>query len=89
MALFDLSRGACPPGQVGGLILPLFSICAAFVLIHGNGLGGNGVLKGRIVMMIHDLKRQGLSVLAIARRTGHDPKTVRKYLSAGLEVPVS
>ena len=37
--------------------------------------------------MIHDLKRQGLSVLAIARRTGHDPKTVRKYLNTGLEAP--
>jgi len=39
-------------------------------------------------MMIHDLKRQGLSILAIARRTGHDPKTVRKYLNSGLEPPV-
>ena len=39
-------------------------------------------------MMIQDLKRQGLSVVAIARRTGHDPKTVRKYLKTGLELPV-
>ncbi len=39
-------------------------------------------------MTIHDLKRQGLSILAIARRTGHDPKTVRKYLNSGLEAPV-
>ena len=46
------------------------------------------MLKGRNIMMIHDLKRQGLSVLAIARRTGHDSKTVRKYLKAGMEPPV-
>jgi len=46
------------------------------------------VLRGKDVMMIHDLKRQGLSVLTIARRTGHDPKTVRKYLDNGLEPPV-
>jgi len=46
------------------------------------------VLRGKDVMMIHDLKRQGLSILAIARRTGHDPKTVRKYLNNGLEPPV-
>jgi len=46
------------------------------------------VLRGRDVMMIHDLKRQGLSILAIARRTGHDPKTGRKYLNNGLEPPV-
>lgn len=29
-------------------------------------------------MMILELHRQGLSVTAIARRTGRDPKTVRK-----------
>ena len=38
--------------------------------------------------MIHDLKRQGLSVSAIARQTDLDRKTVRKYLDRGLEVPV-
>ena len=38
--------------------------------------------------MIHDLKRQGLSVSAIARQTGLDRKTVRKYLDRGLEAPV-
>jgi transposase len=46
------------------------------------------VLKGRDVLMIHDLHRQGLSIQEIARRTGHDRKTVRKYLKAGLEPPV-
>ena len=45
-------------------------------------------MKGRNVMTIHDLKRRGLSILAIARRSGHDPKTVRKYLNNGLDVPV-
>ena len=39
------------------------------------------------LMMILDLHRQGLSVTAIARRTGRDPKTVRKYIERGLEPP--
>lgn len=38
-------------------------------------------------MMILDLHRQGLSVTAIARRTGRDPKTMRKYIERGLELP--
>ena len=38
--------------------------------------------------MILELKRQGLGVSAIARQTGLDRKTVRKYLERGLEVPV-
>jgi transposase len=37
--------------------------------------------------MILDLYRQGLSVSAIARRTGRDPKTIRKYIARGLEPP--
>ncbi len=37
--------------------------------------------------MILDLHQQGLSVTAIARRTGRDPKTVRKYIERGLEPP--
>ena len=39
-------------------------------------------------MMILDLHRQGLSITAIARRTGRDPKTVRKYIERGLDLPV-
>ena len=39
------------------------------------------------VVMILDLYRQGLPVSAIARRTGVDRKTVRKYIQAGLEPP--
>lgn len=38
--------------------------------------------------MIQDLKRQGLGVSAIARQTGLDRKTVRKYLARGLVAPV-
>ncbi len=39
------------------------------------------------LFMIHDLKEQGLSIKAIAQRTGMDRKTVRKYLKQGLSVP--
>jgi transposase len=46
------------------------------------------VIKLRDIVMIHDLKRQGLSIAAIARRVGLDRKTVRKYLEQGLEAPV-
>ena len=46
-------------------------------------------MKGlREIVLIHDLKKQGLSVSAIARKTGCDRKTVRKYLALGLEAPV-
>lgn len=38
-------------------------------------------------MMILELHRQGLSMTAIARRTGRDPKTVRKYIERGVEAP--
>ena len=37
--------------------------------------------------MIHDLKRQGLSITAIARQAGLDRKTVRRYLARGIEPP--
>jgi len=40
------------------------------------------------LMMILELHRQGLSITAIARRTGRDPKTVRKYIDRGVEAPV-
>jgi transposase len=45
------------------------------------------VIKLREMMMILDLHRQGLSVSAIARQTGIDRKTVRKYIERGLEAP--
>jgi transposase len=78
-----------PPKLGRWIVCPLVLVIhIPSFLLRGNGLKGEDVLKGRTVMMIHDLKRQGLSVLAIARRTGHDPKTVRKYLNAGLEAPI-
>lgn len=40
------------------------------------------------LIMILDLHRQGLSVSAIAERTGHDRKTIRKYIRQGLCVPI-
>jgi len=39
------------------------------------------------LMMILELHRQGISITAIARRTGRDPKTVRKYIQRGVEAP--
>lgn len=46
-------------------------------------------MKGlREIVLIHDLRRQGLSISAIARKVGSDRKTVRKYLEQGLEAPV-
>lgn len=41
----------------------------------------------REVVLIQELKRQGLSISAIARQTGLDRKTVKKYLANGLEAP--
>lgn len=38
-------------------------------------------------MMILELHQQGLSVSAIAERTGHDRKTVRKVIARGMVVP--
>src|SRR6056297_3540570 len=46
-------------------------------------------VKGlREIVLIQDLKNQGLSITAIARKVGCDRKTVRKYLDLGLEAPV-
>jgi transposase len=39
------------------------------------------------LLMILELHHQGLSITAIARRSGRDPKTVRKYIERGLEPP--
>ena len=39
--------------------------------------------------MILDLHRQGLSVVSIARETGKDAKTIRRYIASGLEPPVT
>ena len=46
--------------------------------------------RGRLVVtlaeiaLIHDLKRQGPSISAIARKTGLDRKTMRRHLGRGL-----
>jgi hypothetical protein len=61
---------------------------------RGRGDGGSAgdhvilpvVTLGDLVMIL-DLARQGLTVSAIARRTGHDRKTIRKYIERGMEPP--
>jgi transposase len=50
--------------------------------------GAASVVRLGEIVMILDLHRQGLSVSAIARRTGLDRKTVRKYVERGLEPPI-
>lgn len=47
---------------------------------------GTVITTGEL-LMLHQLKDQGLTVSAIARRTGLDRKTVRKYLAEGLSAP--
>ena len=49
---------------------------------EGGILIGNGEL-----FVIHELRHQELSISAIARHTGLDRKTVRKYLEQGLQAP--
>jgi transposase len=45
-------------------------------------------MKGlREIVLIHELKRQGLSIAAIARKVGCDRKTVRRHLNRGLAPP--
>jgi transposase len=48
---------------------------------------GDSVIRLGEVVMIMDLHRQGVSVSAIARQTGLDRKTVRRYIERGLEPP--
>jgi Winged helix-turn helix len=49
--------------------------------------GSGTVVKFGGFIMILELHRQGLKVAAIARQLGIDRKTVRKYISRGLEPP--
>ena len=53
----------------------------------GSNRGGPAVLTMEELFVIHQLREQGESITEIARRTGLDRKTVRKYLSQGLERP--
>ncbi len=48
---------------------------------------GEQVIGVRETVLIHELKRQGLGVSAIARQTGLDRKTVRRYLARGIGAP--
>ena len=52
-----------------------------------DAASGGRVIDLRELMMILELHRQGLSVSAIAERTGLDRKTVRKYIRRGLVAP--
>ena len=46
------------------------------------------MIKLRELIVILDLYKEGLTVSAIAERTGLDRKTVRKYIERGLEAPL-
>ena len=45
------------------------------------------VIRLRILVVLHEMKREGLSISAISRNTGLDRRTVRKFLERGLEAP--
>ena len=45
------------------------------------------MIRNGELFVIHELRQQGLSISAIARQTGLDRKTVRKYLRQGLQSP--
>ena len=49
--------------------------------------GGTAVVRLEGLVMILDLHRQGLTVSQIARQSGLDRKTVRRYIARGLEPP--
>ena len=46
------------------------------------------MIELRELIVILDLHKEGLTISAIAERTGLDRKTVRKYIERGLEAPV-
>ena len=45
------------------------------------------MIKLEKIVVLQELKREGLSISAIARKTGMDRKTVRKLLDRGLAAP--
>ena len=55
--------------------------------VSPSNRGGEQVVTLGEIVLIHDLKRQGLSVSAIARKLGLDRKTVRRHLDRGMEPP--
>jgi transposase len=57
------------------------------VRMLSRSAGGCAVVKLERVVMILDLHRQGLTVSEIARQSGLDRKTVRRYIERGLEPP--
>jgi transposase len=59
----------------------------AFHLLPPRNEGKMLVVRLGEIVLIHYLKRQGLSVTAIARQLGLDRKTVRRHLERGLEPP--
>ena len=67
----------CLGRALGCRALHLLSIMSAEEFRTGTA----AVVQLEELMMILDLHRQGLSVTAIARRTGRDPKTVRWNLA--------
>ena len=71
-------RGNAPEAQraLGSLLVPCRWAGGVAAVI---GLGD--------VVMILELRRQGLSISAIAREVGLDRKTIRRYLARGLEPP--
>lgn len=64
------------PGKTGGTASPIL------LSMVERGLA---VIKLGEIVIVLDLHRQGLSVSAIARQTGVDRKTIRKYIERGLE----
>jgi len=80
----QVALGAGPPGarpgRTGGnLIADTYS--------RDSDKAGVTVIQLGELVMILDLHRQGLSISAIARQTGLDRKTIRKYITRGLEPP--
>ncbi len=69
------------------LVVAVFSPKVAIEISPVVSGRANQVKGLREIVFIHDLRRQGLSISAIARKVGSDRKTVRKYLEQGLEVP--
>jgi transposase len=51
------------------------------------GAAGGSVVNLGEAMRILELHREGLTISAIAERTGKDRKTVRKYIRQGVAVP--